>query len=159
MESTDEAPAANAVETRFRILLIEDDDLDTTDFLREISCRELPIEMQRARNAVEAMQMLRLQDESGRCLARTVIVLDLNMPEMNGLDFLAELRADPRFGNAVVFAFTTSEDEADIRDAYRHHVAGYVVKQPDGDATARLVTLLEHYLATVTLPTCGGQGC
>ena len=136
------------------ILLVEDDDLDVIAFHRAVVDRGLDVELQRARNAVEAIEMLRLGIDGGR-RDSMLIVLDLNMPVKNGLEFLAELRADPALENSVVFVFTSSDSPADMRRAYELHAAGYVVKDAKGDSTNRLVDLLAAYLNVVRLPPVG----
>lgn len=136
-----------------RVLLIEDDDLDVIAFHRVLAQRELRVELQRARNAIEAFEMLRLQAEEGRA-GSMLIVLDLNMPAMNGLEFLAQLRADPQLRNSVVITYTTSDSAADLQAAYDLNVAGYVTKDVIEDSTAKLVDFLAIYLNTVRMPRC-----
>lgn len=138
---------------RFRVLLIEDDDLDVIALHRVIANRDLQIELQRARNAIEALEMLRLQHEEGR-EESMLIVLDLNMPAMNGIEFLSRLRADAQLCNSVVIAYTTSASPHDIAAAYSHHVAAYVTKDVVEDSTVKLADFLENYLRTVRMPPC-----
>ena len=59
-----------------------------------------------------------------------MVLLDLNMPRMNGLEFLEELRSDSLISTTPVFVLTTSGRQKDIVAAHRHHVAGYLVKPP-----------------------------
>jgi CheY-like chemotaxis protein len=66
------------------------------------------------------------------------ILLDINMPKMNGLEFLKELRNDSELSNLTVFILTTSNDDHDRAEAYKYHVAGYILKPVD----------LDHYLTT-----------
>lgn len=139
-----------------RVLLVEDDDFEIISFHRCIGKRELPIELQRARNAPEAFEMLRLQQAEGR-RENMLIVLDLNMPSVSGLEFLTELRADPELRNSVVIAFTSSSDPVDIRRAYEHNVAAYITKEVAEDSTSKLVDFIECYLRTVTLPLRGAE--
>ena len=134
-----------------RVLLIEDDDLDVISFYRSLEARGLKIELQRARDAIEAFDMLRLQRSEGRD-DNMLVVLDLNMPCMNGIEFLQQLRADAELGSAIVIVFTTSSNPKDIEAAYRHHVAAYVVKEVVEDSTKNLVALIDSYLRTVTMP-------
>lgn len=150
--STTDGPAQSGYEPdRSRVLLVEDDDLDVIAFHRVIASLGMSIELQRARNAAEAFEMLRLQVEEQRSESM-LIVLDLNMPSMNGIEFLAELRQDPELSSSVVFAFTTSDDPEDMRRCFEHHVAAYVTKQVDEDSTKKLVELIEIYLRSVRMP-------
>lgn len=59
------------------------------------------------------------------------ISLDLNMPKMNGLEFLKELRGDPDLKSCITYVMTTSQEEKDIVSAYKHFIAGYIVKPLD----------------------------
>ena len=136
------------------MLLVEDDDFEIISFHRCIGRRNLPIELQRARNAVEAFEMLRMQQAEGRS-ENMLIVLDLNMPSMTGIEFLTELRADSELRNSVVIAFTSSSDPVDVRRAYEHNVAAYITKEVDEDSTVKLVDFIECYLRTVTMPLRG----
>ncbi|MFN3244955.1 MAG: response regulator [Planctomycetota bacterium] len=148
----DESPAPNGCEPgRSRVLLVEDDDLDVIAFHRVMASLGLDIELQRARNAIEAFEMLRLQLEEGRSESM-LIVLDLNMPSMNGIEFLAQLRADPALRSSVVFAFTTSDSPDDMRRCFEHNVAAYLTKEVDEDSTRKLAELIEVYLRTVRMP-------
>lgn len=150
--STTDGPAQSGYEPgRSRVLLVEDDDLDVIAFHRVIASLGISIELQRARNAAEAFEMLRLQVEEQRSESM-LIVLDLNMPSMNGIEFLAELRQDPELSSSVVFAFTTSDDPEDMRRCFEHHVAAYVTKQVDEDSTKKLAELIEIYLRSVRMP-------
>ena len=75
-----------------------------------------------------------------------VVLLDLNMPRMNGLEFLAELRARPELAHTVVFALTTSEDPADVAASSRYNVAGYVVKKNAYESVQAAISMLQGYL-------------
>ena len=81
-----------------------------------------------------------------------VMLLDINMPRLNGMDTLAELRSDAELCEAVVFLFTTSKDQQDKLRAYQQHVAGYVVKQPSLNGMVDLVAMLDRYCSVVDLP-------
>lgn len=131
------------------LLVVDDDDADMILFLRGKDRAGLELEVQRAWNAVEALEMLRLQHVEGRA-HEVLVVLDLNMPCMNGIEFLAELRADPTLCNTVVLAVSGSDDPKDQRAAYAHHVAAYVVKTED--STERLIKLIGAWFDAVALP-------
>lgn len=137
--------------TADRVLFVEDDDVDFMAFYRAVKKRGLTFELQRARNAAEGLEMLRLQKQDGRD-NRILVVLDLNMPCRSGIEFLAELRADPQLGSTVVFAFTTSSAPDDVREAYRHHVAAYLVKEVMADTNESLLDLIEGYRRSVVMP-------
>jgi CheY-like chemotaxis protein len=81
-----------------------------------------------------------------------VTLLDLNMPRMNGFEFLQHLRADPDLCDDVVFVLTTSDADTDRVRAYHEHIAGYMVKAAVGPQFSRLAQLLELYHRAIRLP-------
>ena len=101
----------------------------------------------------EALSILRGGDGTPPLAAPYVIMLDLNMPRMNGLEFLAELRQDPHLRRAIVFVFSTSEATEDIRKAYDLNVAGYVQKSESQHSLADFLVMISEYCHIVHLPT------
>jgi CheY-like chemotaxis protein len=81
-----------------------------------------------------------------------VLLLDLNLPGMSGLEFLAEVRKDPQLSGTVVFVMTDSNDPADAADAYSLRVAGCLRKSDLGRNYQALISLIDAYMACVTLP-------
>ncbi len=109
------------------MLLIEDDEVDVIRSgarLKETSCR---IRFYVAENGVEALRSASRKEERSGTIPK-IILLDLNTPKMNGIEFLRELRTDPLLKILVVVVLTTSKDERDVLAAYDYNVAGYVVK-------------------------------
>jgi CheY-like chemotaxis protein len=130
------------------LLLVEDDDIDAMGVERALKRRRIVNPLFRARDGVEALELLR----SGAVARPYMILLDLNMPRMGGLEFIAEVRQDPRLSNSVVFVLTTSKSDEDLSAAYRSHVAGYIVKSEIGDSFGNLVQMLDAYWQIVELP-------
>ena len=85
-----------------------------------------------------------------------VILLDLNMPRMNGLEFLEQLRHEAELSSSVVFVLTTSSADEDKVAAYQHHVAGYIVKHHIKDEFISIFNMLENYWRIVVLPPDAG---
>jgi CheY-like chemotaxis protein len=110
------------------ILLVEDDYLDIMNVERELGKINITHPIHVARNGREALNMLRGEGAEKITPAPKVILLDINMPKMNGLEFLTEMRRDPEFSHIPVFIMTTSNDETDRLTAQRLHVQGYIVK-------------------------------
>jgi len=130
------------------LLMIEDDDIDATAMKRALQKLKLLNPIYRARDGLEGIELLR----AGEVPSPYIILLDLNMPRMNGLEFLEELRSDPALTHSVVFVLTTSKSDEDILAAYREHVAGYLFKQRMDNDFLQVVGLLNHYWRIIELP-------
>lgn len=105
------------------ILLVEDDELDVISVQRSLSKLESDYELQTAYNGIEALNML----NSFKNLP-DVILLDLNMPKMNGIEFLRTLRESERYRNLNVFVMTTSSEGLDRNMAEKLGISGYIIK-------------------------------
>lgn len=130
------------------LLIVDDDDIDAISLERAMRKHLLPNKVYRAKDGQEALDMLR----AGFVEPPYVILLDLNMPRMNGLEFLQALRDDPRLGITVVFVLTTSKSDQDLVAAYKNHVAGYVLKQHSDRDFMGVIGLIEHYWRLAELP-------
>ncbi len=138
-----------------QFLHIEDDDFEAKAVRRAFRNLQVPHRITRARDGVEALGLLRA-DLSWSALGQLpILLLDLNMPRMNGIEFLAELRADAALRRHVAFVLTTSADEKDIRAAYDLNVAGYLEKSALGENFRDLVRLMEDFRNTVRMPVAG----
>ena len=112
------------------ILLVEDDDLDVMNVQRAFKKNGILNPLYVAGNGLEALEMLRGVDGSVPEIPaeRRIILLDLNMPKMNGIEFLRELRIDPDLSLIPVIVLTTSDEDRDKVEAYQLNVAGYILK-------------------------------
>ena len=108
-----------------QILLVEDDENDIMNVKRAFKKNEIENELLITNNGIEALELLR--NPSTKIIPR-IILLDINMPKMNGLEFLKELRADEKLKSLSVFVMTTSNEDSDKIDAYDYNVAGYILK-------------------------------
>jgi CheY-like chemotaxis protein len=135
-----------------RILLIEDNDVDIESVRRALEKHEIQNPLIVARDGQAALEALR----DGSVRRPFLVLLDLNLPRMNGLEFLHALRAGPELTDSVVFVLTTSRRDEDQTVAYRNHVAGYMVKSEVGESSKNLAALLTAYLRLVELPQARG---
>ena len=110
---------------KFRILLVEDDELDVISVQRSLKKVGVDYVLQTAYNGKEAISVL--NDKQSTNLP-DVILLDLNMPKMNGIEFLATLRTRPDLKHIKVFVMTTSADTADRAATDELGIAGYIIK-------------------------------
>ena len=134
------------------VLLVDDDTVDRKAVRRAFTKARLANPITEAVDGVAALEILRGTDETPPLDRPFIILLDVNMPRMNGLEFLAEIRQDEKLKDSVVFMLTTSADDQDRLAAYDHHVAGYIVKSAVGQDFMKVVTMLDAYWRVVALP-------
>ncbi|HEY8520549.1 MAG TPA: response regulator [Gammaproteobacteria bacterium] len=128
------------------ILLVEDDEVDVRALRREFEKLRIANPLVVARDGVEALEKL-------RTIPRPYLVItDINMPRMNGIELLRNIRADAELRDSIVFVLTTSNDEQDKIDAYNLNVAGYMIKSDMGASFTRAIGLIENYWKVVEFP-------
>ena len=127
------------------LLLVDDDEVDIQGMKRAFAKSRIGNPITVARDGIEALEFLRGENGRPKLAKPHLILLDLNMPRMNGLEFLQAIRADEDLKNSIVFMITTSKAEEDRARAYDQHVAGYIVKQDPANTFMQAVALMEHY--------------
>lgn len=133
------------------LLLVEDDAVDAEAIQRAFRHQRIANPFVVVRDGVEALAALR--GESGvQVPPPYVVLLDVNMPRMNGIEFLDALRTDPVLSRTIVFVLTTSDREEDKIAAYDHHVAGYILKSRAGEDFLEVIKLLRVYWRLVEFP-------
>jgi CheY-like chemotaxis protein len=131
------------------ILLVEDDQIDQMNVKRAFEKNNIMNPLHVAENGLEALEMLR----DGRVPdSRRLVLLDLNMPMMNGIEFLKTLRADEKLSATPVVVLTTSNDEQDKVNAYNLNVAGYLLKPVTFSNFVELTAALNKYWTLVEMP-------
>ena len=132
------------------ILIVDDDEIDVRALRRAWKKRALSNPIYSAENGRAALDMLLGKDcELDKPY---IVLLDINMPVMDGMEFLEALRSEPSLHDTVVFVLTTSDDERDIKRAYKKHIAGYLVKDRVGEDFRNLISLLESLTITIKFP-------
>jgi CheY-like chemotaxis protein len=134
------------------VLLVDDDDVDVMGIKRAFKKAKIANPLYIARDGVEGLAKLRGEDGNTPIEKPYIIILDLNMPRMDGFEFLAELRKDPEHRDAVVFVLTTSKADEDRARSYDMNVAGYIVKSDVGEGFLKVTSLLDSYWRVVLLP-------
>ena len=114
------------------ILLVEDDAIDVRIIQRAFQQHRIANPMYVVRDGVEALDLLHGRNGHAPLPRPFLILLDLNLPRMDGITFLQTLRQDPSLHDSLVFVLTTSNDDRDKTAAYDQHVAGYVLKTRAG---------------------------
>ncbi len=136
----------------FSLLVVEDDDVAAEAVARGLNKHALRWPIVLAEDGIVALQVLRGMHPTLRIEKPSLVLLDLNMPRMNGIEFLQELRADPAIRGTVVFILTTSGANADRARAYDEFVAGYLVKSAVGPQFSHLAHFLTEYARAVLPP-------
>jgi two-component system, chemotaxis family, response regulator Rcp1 len=135
------------------ILLVEDNPSDV--ILTQIAMRECKIanQLQVASDGEQALRMLRGQGDSANRPRPDLILLDLNLPRMDGRELLAELKRDESLRTIPVVVLTTSDAERDVVESYELHANAYITKPIDMDQFVRVVRAIdEFWFAIVRLP-------
>jgi chemotaxis family two-component system response regulator Rcp1 len=135
------------------ILLVEDNAGDvrlTREALRDAHVRN---NLAVARDGAEALAMLRKEPLYGEAPRPDLVLLDLNLPKLNGRQVLAEMKSDPDLLRIPVVILTTSKAEEDVLRSYDLHANAYITKPVDFDQFMKVVRSIdEFWLTVVTLP-------
>jgi CheY-like chemotaxis protein len=135
-----------------QLLHVEDDDLCLMGLHRAFKAAKLANPIVFAHNGIDALEMLRGTNGRARLPRPFVILLDLNMPRMGGIELLQELRKDEELKRSVVFIMTTSSADDDKVRSYNLGVAGYILKSNPANAFIEATALLATYWRVVELP-------
>jgi len=138
-------------ESGLGVLIVDDDDVAAEGVLRGLRKHGFDGRVLWVTDGSTALDVLRGRHSEELAEPR-VVLLDLNMPVLDGFGFLEQLRADAQLSSTVVFVLTTSSSNNDMLRAYEENVAGYMVKSMVGPQFARLARLLESYAAAVVMP-------
>lgn len=121
-------------------LLIEDDEIERLKFVRVLKKNNYPYKLTEAKNGEEALDILEKQD------APDIILLDLNMPKMNGLEFLRILKSNPKLKYVPIIILSTSNNHRDLKQCYEEGIAGYIVKPLKyEDYVSKIKALVEYW--------------
>lgn len=138
--------------TPAHILLVDDDEVDAEAIFRSFARYKIANPLVHAVDGLEALAILR-GEQASSCLGRPyIILLDINMPRMNGIEFLRAIRQDPALKRSVVFILTTSNRDEDKLAAYKEQAAGYILKDKAGQGFLEAIRLLDSYQLIVELP-------
>lgn len=123
------------------ILLVEDDHIDTRILEWTFKKNNIPNRLDIADNGKKALEYLNDPEKEKPCL----ILLDLNMPVMNGIEFLKNVKKDDLLKRIPVVVLTTSDYERDKRDSYDLGAAGYILKPIDTQKFVEIVKAIYQY--------------
>ena len=134
------------------ILLVEDDDIDAEAVVRAFRRQKIGNPFTIVPDGIEAFSALRGEGGYTRLPRPYLILLDINMPRMNGVEFLQKLRQDDELKQSIVFVITTSSRDEDVMAAYNKQIAGYILKSRVGEDFINLITMLDIYWSIVEFP-------
>ncbi|HLU07217.1 MAG TPA: response regulator [Woeseiaceae bacterium] len=134
---------------QLNILLVEDDEVDVMTVKRAFKNNHIMNPLFVAADGIEALEKLRSSEVPK---GRRLVLLDLNMPRMNGIEFLQELRKDKELASTPVVVLTTSNDDQDKVNAYNMNVAGYLLKPVTFQNFCDMMVALNKYWSLVELP-------
>ena len=132
----------------FSILLVEDDIVDVMSVKRALRDLNVTTPLEVTGNGEEALARLRKPDAP----LPGIILLDLNMPRMNGIDFLKVLKADERLRRIPVVVLTTSKEENDRLESFNLSVAGYMIKPVEYSGFVEVVRTIQRYWNQSEMP-------
>lgn len=133
-------------------LLVEDDKVDIMAVKRAFKKLQIASPLVVAKDGIEALNLLRGTNGCEKLQPPYLILLDLNMPRMGGIEFLSTLRQEPDLDRTVVFVLTTSDAEEDRLKAYENYISGYILKTRAGRSFTEAISMIEHYWRIVEYP-------
>lgn len=133
-------------------LLVEDDDGHAQLMMHALRRGRHPLTVRRVADGDEALEYLHRSPPAADVELPDMILLDLNLPRVNGIEVLKRLKADEALRMIPVVMMTTSDEESDRVTAYRNYVNSYVVKPSEHDQFRRLVEDLTDYWGTWNRP-------
>jgi len=139
------------------ILLVDDDEADVLLTRRALQRDKLLLEVHEVQNGEDCMAFLRKQPPYEDAPRPDIVLLDLNMPRMGGLEVLEAVRADPELRFLPIVILTTSSSDEDIVRSYNLNANCYITKPVNLSEFKRVIESIEHFWFTVVrLPTSAG---
>jgi CheY-like chemotaxis protein len=137
-----------------QILLVDDDEADVEAIQRAFHQEELNMPITTAMDGKDAWAIL--QGEAGASSLSTpyLILLDINMSSMKGLEFLRKVRSDPELNRTIVFVLSNSDNPDLVKKAYQNHISGYIHKDKLRTHSSELVYLLHQFQKLNQFPPC-----
>ncbi len=138
---------------KLTVLLVEDEPADAHLVRLAFEEGHVLADLHHVLDGVEAFAFLRREGDYAHVPTPELILLDLNMPRMDGRQFLRKIKDDPTLHTLPVVVLTTSDAERDMLDSYDHFAAGYIVKPVDVDDFIKVVRGIgDYWINLVRLP-------
>ncbi|MEY8883080.1 response regulator [Donghicola sp. XS_ASV15] len=145
--SDDQNPSANVA-----FLVIDDDVVDQEIVKRSFKKAHLKHPLIFANNGEEGLRIMRGEDPNVRLNEPYMVLLDLNMPVMDGFEVLDAIRKDDQLQDKVVFVLSTSDDERDVKRAYHSGISGYIKKNDIAKGFTEATRMLSSYGNVIVFP-------
>ncbi len=128
------------------ILVVEDDEIDVKALLRAFKKLKIANPVTVAKDGIEGWEAIQNVPRP------YLLILDINMPRMSGIELLEKIRASEKYHDSIVFILTTSTDDQDKFEAYNLNIAGYMLKSDMGASFIRAIEMVERYWKVVEFP-------
>ena len=145
LTATPPSAAARTSAMSIEILYVEDDPGDVLLTKEALKNGKVHNNLNVAKDGVQALEYLRREGEFADARRPDLILLDLNMPRMDGREFLEKIKADERFDTIPVVVLTTSDAEQDVFKSYKLHASCYVTKPVDLERFTNVVRSIEEF--------------
>lgn len=134
------------------ILLVEDDDVEAEAIQRAFEKADVKHPLYRAKDGVEALEMLKGENARYSIPKPHLLLIDINMPRMSGIELLSHIRSEPTYKRTLAFVLTTSKSLEDRMRAYNYNIAGFVNKSDVNKDYKNVINMLENYTEIVAFP-------
>lgn len=131
-----------------QVLLVDDDQIDAMTVKRAFKDLKIRNPLDIATDGEDALTYLKQHSDRTPC----IILLDLNMPKMNGIEFLRAIKSNERFKTIPVVVLTTSQEDQDCLESYRLGIAGYMLKPMDYSHFIHMVKTIDQYWTLSKFP-------
>ncbi|MCO4825087.1 MAG: response regulator [Amylibacter sp.] len=148
---SDETASVRTTST-VKFLIVDDDMVSVMAMKRALKKLKIVNPVQVAKDGQQALEILRGEKNGAEFTPPFLVTLDLNMPRMNGFEFLEEIRKDSSLQRAVIFVLSTSDAPRDVAAAYANNIAGYIIKDNLGDSFVKALDMIDAYSKIVELP-------
>ncbi len=135
-----------------RFLIVDDDQVSVLAIKRALKKLKIINPVQVARDGRESLDILRGELKGNQSLPPYLVTLDLNMPRMDGFEFLEEVCNDTALHRLVIFVLSTSDAPSDVVNAYDSNIAGYIVKDNLGDSFVKALDMIDCFAKVIEFP-------
>lgn len=152
METPKLLTAVDGTKLPINFLVVDDDKVSVMAIKRGFKLLAINNPIHVAHDGYQALEKLRGTGGNEKLEPPFIVTLDINMPRMNGLEFLEEIRKDDELKDTIVFVLSTSDAPTDIKSAYNKNVAGYIQKDSVTESLKSALEMIGDYAKIVKIP-------